>query len=386
MNPEIYSNELADYSKLLLSFNPFYYPAVVILLMALAVYILNKYVVIPSRLNYLREKETLKVENLRLMALFAELDPDPVIRISKDGSIIYSNQAAESLFNQKRLLGENIRSILPIIISPEQAINSGLSQTCFTQIIGRHYCVFFRGIPGLNFAQIYFRDITGRRIYEEKLKEFSAYMQHSIEEERKRIAKELHDGIGQNLSLAKFKTQLVNGKISDEELRSEIEEVKNLLEKSICELKDISYNLKPRILDEIGLEPALISLCNNVSMASNIRGRINFEELTGKISNIQETALYRITQEALNNITKHSAASEFSVRVFQDDGRIRLVISDNGRGFDPDIIRLKGNGKNMGLISMRERAEAIGGRLEIETSPGEGTFIIIEIPVQAGAV
>lgn len=386
MNPETFSKEFAEYSKLLLSFNPFYYPAVAILLVAFAVYILNKYVIIPSKMNYLREKETHKIENLTLMALFAELDPDPLLRINKEGAVIYSNKAAKSLFSQKTLIGENIQAILPVIRSPEEAINSALSQTFFTQIAERHYCIFFRGIPDLKFAQIYFRDLTERRIYEEKLKDFSAYMLQSVDEERKRIAKELHDGIGQTLSLARFKIQLANGKIPDEKLRGEIDEVKNLVEKSISELKEISYNLKPRILSEMGLEPALISLCKNVSMASNIHGNIHFEELSVKLNNIQETALYRITQEALNNITKHSAASEFSLRMFRDNGSIRLVVSDNGKGFDPDIVSLKGTGKNMGLISMRERAEAIGGHFEIESSPGEGAAVIVEIPVQAGTI
>ncbi|HEX2962182.1 MAG TPA: ATP-binding protein [Ignavibacteriales bacterium] len=373
-----------DYARIFREFNPVYYSAFTLILISFVVYILYTYVIIPSRITYIKEKRKLKAENLKLMALFAQLDPDPILRINREGIIIQSNQVAESLFG-KKLEGENIHCILTTIKYPGQAINSNLSQTFFLRLFNRHYCIFFRGISEMNFAQIYFRDITEQKNYEEKLKSYSVHLQHSIEEERKRIAKELHDGIGQNLSLAKFKLQLLSSKLKSELPNTDFKEVKVLLEKSINELKDISYNLKPGILDEIGLEPALISLCNSVSLASSIQGHVQFEELKVKLDNMQETTLYRITQEALNNITKHSGASEFSVRIIQDNENARLIISDNGVGFDLEDIKLKSSKiKSMGLTSMKERAESIGGHFEIETSPREGTFIAVEIPFRTG--
>lgn len=380
MNPGNIYKELQDYTRIFRELNPIYYSAITLVILSFVVFILYKYVIIPSRITYIKDKRKLEAKNLKLMALFAQLDPDPVLRINREGKIIQSNQVAESLFSRK-LEGENIRSILPVIKSPEQAINSNLSHSFFLRLFNRHYCVFFRGIAEMNFAQIYFRDITEQKIYEEKLKSFSEHLQLSIEEERKRIAKELHDGIGQNLSLAKFILQLLSSKLESETLNAELTEAKSLLEKSITELKDISYNLKPRILDEIGLEPGLISLCNKVSAVSSIKGHVQFEELNAKLDNMQETALFRITQEALNNITRHSGANEFSLRVIQDDGNVRLIISDDGTGFDLEDIQLKSN-KSMGLTSMKERAESLGGHFEIETSPGEGTFIAVEIPAR----
>ncbi|HEX2926550.1 MAG TPA: histidine kinase, partial [Ruminiclostridium sp.] len=219
MNTENISREISDYAGTFLSFNPFYYSAVVLIFISFTVYILYKYVIIPSSISYLKDKRKLETENHKLMALFAQLDPDPILRISREGKIIQSNQVAESLFG-KILEGDSIHTILPIIKSPDHAIKSDLSQTFFARLFNRHYLIFFRGISEMNFAQIYFRDITEQKNYEEKLKSFSVHMQHSIEEERKRIAKELHDGIGQNLSLAKFKLQLLGSKLGDEVVNS----------------------------------------------------------------------------------------------------------------------------------------------------------------------
>ncbi|MGE5496826.1 MAG: histidine kinase [Syntrophothermus sp.] len=376
--------ESEKYLKLLAEFNPVYYTLIVVLIIILVVYIINRHVIIPARLNHMQEKKDLENENNRLMALFAELDPDPLLRIDRRGTIIKSNRAAESLFAPQSVIGKNIEMIFPEVRDIGTEITDNITHYYNKNIGGKYYSIIFRGISELDFAQVYFHDITERHNYEQSLKNFSVHLQESIEEERKRIAKELHDGVGQNLSLARFKAQIISGRTTDKNFAGEVQEIKSLIEGSISELKEISHNLKPRILDEIGLESALMNLVSRTGGMSLIKGQFRADKNL-KFTKEQETQLFRITQEALNNIVKHSQATEFNVNLLASGGKTRLVIIDNGNGFDPGGVKsgldMK---KGMGLISMKERAESIGAKLEIDSSEEEGTMIVIEIPEEEG--
>jgi len=378
------NKELNEYVDLFFSYdNPVYYSIILALSLFVLVYVFYKYIILPLQKKHILEKQELELKNARLMALFAELDPDPVIRIDTDGKIIHSNDAAKKLNNLIELDGRNVREILPQINFPvTDYIRNNQTQNFFHAIDGKYYSILFRGTSYLDIAQIYFRDLTERKKFEEeleesrkRLKDLSAHLQDKLEEERQRISRELHDSVGQNLLLIKLRLQNINLNFIKSVEKVEYSNLIETLENSIKELKSISYDLKPRILEEMGLGPALTSLCNKISKESGIKGSIEFVDLNDERFNTKmEISFYRIVQEALNNIVKHSKAEVFDIQLINNKEKIRLLISDDGVG----IFNSHRNG--LGLINMKERVENYNGKFKIDSSQERGTLIIVEIP------
>jgi signal transduction histidine kinase len=157
-----------------------------------------------------------------------------------------------------------------------------------------------------------------------------------------------------------------------------MESVKSQLKSLSDELRRIIYDLKPKVLDEMGLEPALNTLCNNVSAESGITGSIQLIGFNGRLNKKHELFFYRIIQEGLSNIIKHSGASEFSVFMVKNDSSIKAIITDNGCGLKEK--NSDDNTKHFGLMNIRERTEGLGGTLKINSNTNEGVTLIAEIP------
>jgi signal transduction histidine kinase len=244
-----------------------------------------------------------------------------------------------------------------------------------------HFTVLFVGNSNLQIAQVYFRDITKRKNLEDRLKRLSNYLQEQIEEERNRIASELHDSIGQGLLLIKLRIQSIEQKINSAINNDEITKLDNILEDTIKELKTIIYNLRPKILDELGLGPAVTSLVHLVSEQSGINGSLNVHNLNVRLDKRLELFTFRLAQETLNNIIKHSSATEFNL-IIQDNGKnLRFVISDNGQGFELNTVFHEKEFGGYGLLNMRERVESFGGEFKIDSTPREGTVVMANIPI-----
>ncbi len=375
---ENYTKETDQYIRLLFSYNnPIYYSVLFVILLFILVYFIFKYVIYPRDKKHLFETQALELKNARLMALFAELDPNPVIRTDLEGKIIYTNDAAKLLAPINGLIGKHIGGFLTKInFSIIDCIKKDESRNLFQIINTKSYSILFRGISSLDIAQIYFRDITDQLESEKELRSLSNKLQNTIEEERQRMSHELHDGIGQELLLLKLNIIKNYKDIFESADKEEIfAETINSLQKIIVELKMIIFNLKPHILEEMGLDTALVSLINKISDGSYIKGNLNIIGVKERLSNILEITIYRVIQEALNNIIKHSKAKEFSVQLINRDNKIKILISDDGIG-------IKENEKQFGfgLINMRERIEALNGSFKIDPSLEEGTLLIIEIP------
>ncbi len=375
--------ELHEYLRYFLSpNNPILFSLLFVILIAVMVYFLSKYIILPLNKKHRDEKHEIELKSSRLMALFAELDPDPIIRVDAGGQILLSNLAAKELFTIIPTSG-TIAEVLPFLTQTEitKGIESDMKFSNTIQIYNNHYTVLFVGNSNLRIGQIYFRDITKRKILEDRLKKLGHYLQEQIEEERNRIASELHDSIGQGLLLTKLKIQKIGEKLklaSD----NEISDLDKILQDTIRELKVIIYNLKPKILDELGLGPAVTSLVHLVSEQSGIKGSLNIHNLNGRLDKRLELFTFRLAQETLNNIIKHSGANEFSVILQENKNNLRLIVSDNGKGFD---LKETGNGYGLngfGLFNMKERVESFGGELKIDSTAGEGTVIMAIIPVK----
>ncbi len=375
--------ELHEYLKYFLSpNNPILFSLLFVILIAVLVYFISRYIILPMNKKHQNEKHEIELKSSRLMALFAELDPDPIIRIDAAGQILLSNLAAKDLFKVNPA-SVNIMDILPFLTQSEiqKGIQSDKKFSNTIQVFNNNYTILFVGNSNLGIGQIYFRDITKRKILEDRLKKLGNYLQEQIEDERNRIASELHDSIGQQLLLTKLRIQKIEERLnlSDDD---EISDLDKILQDTINELKAIIYNLRPKILDELGLGPALTSLVHLISEESGIKGSLNIQNLNGRLDKRLELFTFRLAQETLNNIMKHSGAKEFDVIIQENKNNLRLIVSDNGNGFS---IKETGNGDGLngfGLLNMKERVESFGGELKIDSTPGEGTVIMASIPVK----
>jgi signal transduction histidine kinase len=219
----------------------------------------------------------------------------------------------------------------------------------------------------------------------DELQRLSGLLVSIQEDERRRIALDLHDGLGQSLSLIKLSLEnaarlLAAGAAGEagESLQQLIPRVKETL----AEVRRVSTDLRPSILDDLGILPTLSWFFREFEAAcGHIAVDKSFNVAEHEVPVPLQITLYRILQEATNNIVKHAGADRVRVSLDRIDEMLHLVVEDNGRGFDPDSIRyVQGDGRGLGLFSMKERASLSGGRYRIASAPGQGTRIEVSWP------
>ncbi len=220
------------------------------------------------------------------------------------------------------------------------------------------------------------------RALQEELRLFSRRLIFVQEEERKRISRELHDIIAQtltgiNLQLALFKSKAVSEATNFHE---KIEMTQQLIEKSVNTVHCFARDLRPAVLDDLGLIPALKSYLEDFMKDTGIRTSLTAFAGITKLSNDKRTVLYRVAQEALNNVAKHAQASHTEVKIHQHQETVYMEIHDNGSGFLVNEETLFGmQSTRLGLLGMRERVEMIGGKFRVESTPGQETTVYVEI-------
>jgi two-component system sensor histidine kinase UhpB len=230
------------------------------------------------------------------------------------------------------------------------------------------------------------RDVTRRKQAEEALRELPRLIREAQEAERRRVARELHDSVNQILSSVKFRLLTVEEKLSDldEATRRDALKAMALLEKAMQEVRRISRNLRPSELDDLGLAPAIRSLCTEFQERTAVAVNLAITRLPKNLSGDLELNVYRIIQEALSNIEKHARATQVQLHLTSGRSGVRIIIQDNGRGFDPSLARNKGAKKRcMGLVDIQERAAFAGGTFHLQTAPAQGTEIVVRIPLAA---
>jgi signal transduction histidine kinase/ligand-binding sensor domain-containing protein len=208
--------------------------------------------------------------------------------------------------------------------------------------------------------------LEARRLAQE---DFSRRLIDSQEQERKRIAGELHDSLGQNLLVIKNRAALaLNQKDHPEKMVAQLTEVSSMASASIREVREIAQNLRPFQIDELGLRQAIVAMVKKMSESSDIQIGVAIDDMDEFISQRYGITLYRIVQESLNNIVKHAGARSALVKLFIADGAVHLVITDDGKGF----VRNPKTEIGFGLRSIEERARAVGGVATIKSGPGQG--------------
>ena len=234
-------------------------------------------------------------------------------------------------------------------------------------------------------------DITLRRRAEEALREseqrlrfLAAQLLSAQERERKRISMELHDELGQSLAVLKLQIRAIQRSLRDDQqdLREECAALLLYLDGVIDDVRRLSRDLSPAILEDLGLQSALQYLVNAVSKHYKVSHAFEVEDLDQLFMDEAQIIIYRIFQECLTNISKHAGATEVSVAIKEHDGLISLMIEDNGAGFDPaSVLARRGVGWGLGLPALAERARMLGGTLKIWSQPGAGTRMTLVIPV-----
>ena len=202
------------------------------------------------------------------------------------------------------------------------------------------------------------------------------------EDERRRLARELHDGLGQNLTARKHRLGQIGSELEPgpSPLRDKLDTALALCAGALEDTRNLSRLLRPPILDDLGLEPALQWLARSTEESAGLPVVVEIEALPPLDDELQ-TLLFRIAQEALNNAAKHAAAHSLLLRLVVRDGRLQLQVIDDGGGFDPAQAAAAAG---TGLGSMRERLRLYGGQLELRSAPGHGTRLRATVPLDAG--
>ncbi|MBO8141963.1 MAG: sensor histidine kinase [Firmicutes bacterium] len=200
--------------------------------------------------------------------------------------------------------------------------------------------------------------------------------------ERRRIARELHDGAAQTLTNLVLRVEVCERLLATDpdRVRDELRRVKELLRASLRDIRQIIADLRPLVVEESGLEEALRRCAVEFGDRTGIAVRLHFPPSPVPVDSDVKLAVYRSVQECLNNVAKHSGASQASVRIETSDAELRVEVRDDGRGFECQEVQRAG--RRFGLRAMRERLSLLGGWLQVDTAPGRGTAVRFGIPLE----
>ncbi|MBV6432658.1 MAG: hypothetical protein IANPNBLG_02800 [Bryobacteraceae bacterium] len=210
-----------------------------------------------------------------------------------------------------------------------------------------------------------------------ELESLSARLLRAQEEERRSIARELHDEIGQSLTALLIDAGNASALVQpgQEDLRARLASIRKLAEGSVASVRNMSLLLRPSMLDDFGLIPALHWQAREMSRRTGVRVELSADDAPDSFSDEHKTCVYRVVQEALHNCARHAHATHVRIVARQEPTRLLLVIQDNGKGFDPRHVR------GLGLLGMEERVRYLGGNFHLESEPGRGTLIKVELPL-----
>ncbi len=228
------------------------------------------------------------------------------------------------------------------------------------------------------------RDITERVRAQEELSSFAAEAHAIREGEKARVARELHDELAQSLTALKMDTIWLrdNARAQPEAAATKLSAMIGMLDTSVAATRRIASDLRPLLLDDLGLAPAIEWLANNFTQRSGVACEVDVDEDL-ELQEPYATAVFRIVQESLANVAKHAQASEVNVLVARTPRAVVLEVADNGKGFATDAPRKR---HSLGLMGLRERAQLLKGTASIESQPGKGTRVQVRIPVNETGV
>jgi signal transduction histidine kinase len=236
---------------------------------------------------------------------------------------------------------------------------------------------------GLAIENVQLLDATQK--HREELQSLSAQLINAQEAERIRISRELHDQMGQALTAMSINLAAVEKELPPEvapTTRERLAETHWLADRTLEQVRQLSFDLRPSMLDDLGLVPTLRWYVNRYAQMLNIEAEFEAMDLEERLPAEMETVLYRVAQEALTNIARHAEANKVHIRLERKKAQVRAFIEDDGQGFDvKEVAGRQVPERGMGLLGMRERVASLGGKFSIRSRPGRGTRLTIEIPI-----
>ena len=233
------------------------------------------------------------------------------------------------------------------------------------------------------------RDITARKRSEETLRKsqtqlraLASRLQEVEESERRQLARELHDSVGQTLTALNLNLTIMRNQLPPEALENvatRLDDSASLVEEMTHRIRNVMAELRPQVLDDYGLAAALRWYGQRFEQRTGVATVIHGDAGLSRMPEVTESAFFRIAQEALTNVAKHAEASEVALKLEKKDRRLRLTITDNGKGFDVTSLEISREKFGWGLLTMEERAQAVGGHVYVESQPGKGTRVTVEL-------
>lgn len=261
-------------------------------------------------------------------------------------------------------------------------LHSKINQKVYSEV--NSYLFDYEGRQAIVFIA---RDLSERNRYEnellnfgENLRNLALHLQTVREEERKNISREIHDELGQVLTVLKIQTSLLEKKVShvQPELKEKFDSIINIIDSSVESVQRICEKLRPGILDELGLSAAIEWQTKEFSKSTKIDCIVELPNEEIVLESEKRIAVFRIYQEALTNSARHSNASKINITMKLEDDKLILSIKDNGKGITQNQVN---NPRSLGILGMRERALILGGNLNIKSTMGSGTLVNLELPI-----
>ena len=213
-----------------------------------------------------------------------------------------------------------------------------------------------------------------------KLTEMSSRVIAAQEEVLRRLSREIHDDAGQTLTTVLLGLKRLETQATDERVRTALPPVRQHVSDALDSLRRLARSLRPSVLDDLGLAPAVRSSVKEFEELMPVTVETDVKALEARIPGSTEIVLYRVFQEAMTNVAKHASASTVRIAASRSDGLVRMAIEDDGTGFDATASVTRAHG--VGLFSMAERLALVGGSLHVHSTPGVGTSIVAEVPVE----
>jgi PAS domain S-box-containing protein len=339
-------------------------------------------------------EEQVRIKTQELQEVFSRVS-DGFYALDRTGCFTYINERASELlrYHAPDLIGKNLWEEFPAdAISPEFRLTyeaaSKDQQPKFVELFSKAHQSWFetRFYPSTKGISVFFTDVTEKRkianeIIESRneLRALAAHIESVREEERIKIAREIHDELGQQLTGLKMDISWLRKRLTnvEENILLKLVEILELLDISIKTVRKISSDLRPGVLDDLGIIAALEWQSSEFEKRYGIPVQFNhnIEELL--LPGQMATGLFRIYQESLTNVARHAEAKEVQASLNREIGEMTLKIVDNGKGFNPET---SGTKKTLGLLGMKERTLMMGGEYDIMSEPGKGTIVKIKVP------